>query len=324
MKQLCNISSLNEFLSVPAIHIQKSQVWAAATPKDGEVAIRRRRALRRVDRELQKGNYKAALSTMKHLQAHPAGLLRGFGAAAPKVCGSVSALDELNLTMETEIQSLQSVVDSILHSVQRSLEFQLQDEETEVLLQDYGKVTDAESYSSIYEDHLMCMQHEAGHFLVGYMLGVLPKRYKVPSVQDLLQDKLARGKVDFLGFEFLRDIGPDTMSNKNFSKGKLNKETLKKFTRVILGGLAAEHLLFGYSELLHSDVEKLDRVLKWLGLNKNEVNCEVRQAAEAAVLILCSYGEAQSRLAEAMALGRSVGFCIETIETTLNFKKRTL
>lgn len=47
-------------------------------------------------------------------------------------------------------------------------------------------------------------QHEAGHFLVGYMLGILPKRYKVPSVEDLSHDKFAHGKVEFVGFEFLK------------------------------------------------------------------------------------------------------------------------
>ncbi|KAI3447156.1 hypothetical protein Pfo_003821 [Paulownia fortunei] len=314
------ISSVKEFLSVPAIQIQKRRVWAE-TAKEGETSVRRRRALRRVDRELEKGNYKAALSLVKQLKAHPAGLLRGFGAAATKVPRSVSSLDESKLKGEIEISSLQLVVDAILHSIKCSLEFQLQEDETEVSLLDFGKAKDAENYDFIFEDHLMCMQHEAGHFLVGYMVGVLPRRYKVPSVEDLLEDKFARGKVEFVGFEFLRDVGVDTMSNKNFSKGKLNIETLKKFSCVILGGLAAEHLLFGYSELLHSDVQKLARVLKWLGLKENEIDSETRQAAEAAVLILCCHSEARSRLAEAMALGRSVGFCIEMIERTLNFNK---
>lgn len=54
-------------------------------------------------------------------------------------------------------------------------------------------------------------QHEAGHFLVGYMLGVLPRRYKVPSVEDLLQDKFASGKVEFVGFEFLREVSATIM-----------------------------------------------------------------------------------------------------------------
>ncbi|GFY91989.1 hypothetical protein Acr_08g0003850 [Actinidia rufa] len=41
---------------------------------------RRRRALKKVDRELSKGNYKTALTLVKQLQGKPRGL-RGFGAA---------------------------------------------------------------------------------------------------------------------------------------------------------------------------------------------------------------------------------------------------
>ncbi|KAL0337267.1 UNVERIFIED_CONTAM: hypothetical protein Scaly_2001800 [Sesamum calycinum] len=327
-------------------------VWAAGL-REGEAVIRRRRALRRVDRELEKGNYRAALSLVKQLQAHPAGLLRGFGAAAAKVPGTIPSLDESKLTREIEISSLQLVVDAILDSIKCSLEFQLQEEEIEVTLQDVGETLNAESNDSVHEDHLMCMNHEAGHFLVGYMLGVLPRRYKIPSVEDLLQDKFAGGNVEFVGFEFLRDVYGATMSNGKFTKPKLSKETVKKFSRVILGGLAAEHLIFGYSELLHSDVEKvslnfllvstphsagcfttsltgglpnlrqLDRVHKWLNITESKVESEIRRAAEAAVTILYSHSEARSRLAETMALGRSVGFCIETIERTLDFKNKS-
>ncbi|XP_057768254.1 uncharacterized protein LOC130988437 isoform X2 [Salvia miltiorrhiza] len=307
------ILTVKEVSSAPGTGIQKHGVLAAQV-KEGNAAVRRRRALMRLDRALEKGNCKAVLSLMKQFKAHPAGFLRGFGAAAaPKVSGRVSSFE---LARRSGISSLQIVIDAILHSLKRSLDFQLQEEEAEILPKDFGKTTAADSHNSIYEDHLMCMQHEAGHFLVGYLLGVLPRRYKVPSVEDLLRDKFARGNVEFVGFEFLREVGIDPVSNRNFSKGKLNKETLKKFSCVTLGGLVAEHLVFGYSELLHSDVEKLDRVHKWLGFTEAEVDFEHRQAAEVTLLILFPQIEALSRLAEAMALGRSLGFCIETIEHT--------
>ncbi|XP_047946657.1 uncharacterized protein LOC125193001 isoform X2 [Salvia hispanica] len=271
------------------VHILTVKVVSISSTKEGQATIRRRRALVRLDRELDKGNCKAALSLMKHFKAHPAGFIRGFGAAAaPKVSGRVSSS---GLAGRSGKSSLQLVIDAILQSLKRSLEFQLEEQEAE---------------------------HEAGHFLVGYMLGVLPRRYKVPSMEDLLQDKFACGKVEFIGFEFLREVGIDPMSNRTFSKGKLNKEALKVFSCVILGGMAAEHLLFGYSELLHSDVEKFARVHRWLGFTADEVDFAQRQAAEATVIILSSQMEALSRLAEAMALGGSVGFCIETIEHTLS------
>ncbi|XP_042064814.1 uncharacterized protein LOC121808402 isoform X2 [Salvia splendens] len=274
-------------------HILTVKVVSISSAKEGQAAMRRRRAMVRLDRQLEKGNCKAALSLMKQFKAHPAGFIRGFGAAAvPKVSGRVTSFD---LAGRSKKSSLQLVIDAILQSLKRSLEFQLQEEEVE---------------------------HEAGHFLVGYMLGVLPRRYKVPSIEDLLQDKLACGKVEFIGFEFLREVGIDPMSNRTFSKGKLNKETLKTFSCVILGGMAAEHLLFGYSELLHSDVEKFARVHRWLGFTVDEVDFAHRQAAEATVLLLSSQMEALSRLAEAMALGGSVGFCIETIEHTLSWNNK--
>lgn len=56
-----------------------AQAVAWARVKEEDNGIRRRRALRRVDRELEKGNYKAALSLVKQLQGKLGGL-RGFGA----------------------------------------------------------------------------------------------------------------------------------------------------------------------------------------------------------------------------------------------------
>ena len=49
-------------------------------------------------------------------------------------------------------------------------------------------------------------QHEAGHFLTGYLLGVLPKGYEIPSVEALRQDDFAVGRVQFVGFDFLNEV----------------------------------------------------------------------------------------------------------------------
>ncbi|GMP40496.1 hypothetical protein CsSME_00010928 [Camellia sinensis var. sinensis] len=282
-------------------------------------AVRRRRALRRVDRELSKGNHKAALTLVKQLQGKPGGL-RGFG-SAKQVHRRISSLDELKLS-GIDISYLQSLVDSILNSIERSIEFQLSEE---VSVLELKNMMHSGSYESLCEDHLMCMQHEAGHFLVGYLLGVLPKGYKVSNMEALRQEKFARGRVEFLGFEFLRDIDT-TKILQNFSKGKLfdganrgkiSSTTLNKFLCVILGGLAAEQLVFGYSEGLHSDVEKLNRVLKWLGFTESEADSQVKWAAVNTLLILVRHQEARSKVAEAMALGKSVGSCIDIIENTL-------
>lgn len=73
--------------------------------------------------------------------------------------------------------------------------------------------------------------------------------------------------------------------------------------------------MFGYSELLHSDVDQLDRVMKCLGYSTDMANSQIKWAAINTLLILRRHHKATSRVAEAMALGRSIGFCIDAIET---------
>nr|GMD05815.1 uncharacterized protein LOC109155320 isoform X1 [Ipomoea batatas] len=300
-------------LSAPAPARSRGLIWARANEAEG---IRRRRALRRVDWELEKGNYKAALSLVKQLQGKPGGL-RGF-AAAQLVPKKVVELDGLNMNL-LDTTSLERLVDSIMRSIKCSIEFASLDEEASMLAMENSVDTDSsEASSSALEDHQICIQHEAGHFLVGYLVGVLPYRYKVPSVEDLMQDKFAPGNVEFCGFDFLREVGASTVSCKKLTKRKQNVEALNRFLCVTLGGLVAEYLEFGYSELLHSDVEKLDKVLKWLYSREDDADLHLRWAALNSLLMLIGYGEARLRLAEAMGLGRSVGCCIDTIETTLD------
>ncbi|KAJ8533524.1 hypothetical protein K7X08_006848 [Anisodus acutangulus] len=286
--------------------------WAKETK-----GMRRRRALRRFDKELAKGNYKTAHSLLKQLQHKPGGLL-GFGSAklVPK---RIPPMNRQQLCMVDE-----SLVDSILCSIKGSIEFALSDEE--VLLPGMEDAMGSESDDSPYEDHQMCLQHEVGHFLVGYLVGVLPRSYEVPSVEDITQDKFSQGNVQFLGFEFLKEVDINTISSKSFTQGKLeikenrakiSSQTLNRFLCVILGGLAVEHLVFGYSELLHSDVQKLYRVLGWLCFNENEADSLVRWAVLTTLSLLSHHHEARSKLAEAMTSRRSIGYCIDVIESTL-------
>lgn len=80
----------------------------------------------------------------------------------------------------------------------------------------------------------------------------------------------------------------------------------------------AEHLVFGHSEGHYSDINKLDKVFQWLGYNKSEADSQVKWAALNTVLISHHHIQVRSRLAEAMALGRSIGSCIHSIENALS------
>ncbi|XP_021640593.2 uncharacterized protein LOC110635526 isoform X1 [Hevea brasiliensis] len=287
-------------------------ILAPMKVKEADYAVRRRRALKRVDKELSKSDFKRAFSLVKQLQGKPFGL-RGFG-AAKQVPRNRLVLNQLEFN-GIDLSPLGPLVDSVMDSIDKSLHFPLPDGERRG--------------SSSEEDHFLCLQHEAGHFLVGYLLGALPKRYTVPSVEELRDGNFEGGKVEFLGFEFLREVGAAQMLRKNIineesscsgNRGKISSKTLNNFSCIILGGLVVEHLVFGDSEGHYSDVDKeqLDKALKWLGFSNGEANFQVRWAALNTVFVLCRHHKARLKLVEAMAQRQSVGFCIDAIENAID------
>ncbi|XP_048235962.1 uncharacterized protein LOC8288485 isoform X3 [Ricinus communis] len=280
--------------------------------KEADYAIRRRKSLQRVDRELSKGNFKDALSLVNQLQGKPFGL-RGFG-AAKQVPKNRFALDRFEFD-GTCLSPFRALFDSVMNSIENPNQFPL---------------LDGESRSSTCEEyHNLCLQHEAGHFLVGYLLGSLPKRYRTPSIEKLRDGNFAGGNVKFLGFEFLREVGVAQMLRKDIVKeeacyrgnrGKISSKTLNNFSCITLGGLVVEHLAFGHSEGHYSDVvkEQLDSTLKWLELSEDEANFQVRWAAVNTIAILNRHYKARLKLVEAMARGQSVGCCIDAIENGID------
>lgn len=284
-------------------------------------AAKRRRALKLVDRALSKRQYKSALSLVKQLQGKPYGL-RAFG-AAKQIFKRPSAMDESELNRK-DILSLQPLVDLILDSIQQclqSLSERTSAEKLESLIAEGRHSSRCEE-----EERLICAQHEAGHFLVGYLMGVLPKEYEVPSIQALSQNRFAEGKVSFVGFEFLGEIDSvrilgGNVDVRNFhnraNKGRISSKILNQFSCVALGGLVAELLVAGNSDGHLADMLKLGSVLTWLGLSKSEADLHLKWAATNTAFIMSQHCETRSRLAEAMALGKPIGLCIDTIENCL-------
>lgn len=53
------------------------------------------------------------------------------------------------------------------------------------------------------------MQHEAGHFLIAYLVGILPKGYTLSSLDALKKEgslNIQAGTA-FVDFEFLEEVG---------------------------------------------------------------------------------------------------------------------
>ncbi|KAL8503019.1 hypothetical protein ACS0TY_021947 [Phlomoides rotata] len=292
--------------------------------------------LEQVDKELSKGNERAALNLIKDSQIKSDGL-RCFGAAR-QIPQRLYTLDELRLN-GIETTSLLSPVDTTLGSIERSIQaaallggigaynlFELSPQH--IFYSSLGLlflwtldavsfnggisflVLDTLGHSLSQKYHNRVVQHEAGHFLIAYLLGILPKGYTLTSLDALKKEGSfnVQAGTAFVDFEFLEEV----------STGKVSASTLNKFSCIALAGVATEYLLFGTAEGGLSDINTLDRLLKGLGFTQKKTDGQVRWAVLNTVLLLRRHEKTRSRLADAMSEGKSVGSCVGVIEDNIH------
>ncbi|KAF7143321.1 hypothetical protein RHSIM_Rhsim05G0146400 [Rhododendron simsii] len=322
-------------------HAGTSPYWRPRLPgfrvfSSSETAVLRWQVLEQIDKELSKGDDRAALSLVKDLQGKPGGL-RCFGAAR-QVPQRLYGLDELKLN-GIEASSLLSPVDATLGSIERNLQLTglvggisawnvLGLNPQQIFYFSVGLLFfwtfDAVSFnggiSSLIVDTIghtfsqkyrnRVVQHEAGHFLIAYVLGILPRGYTLSSLDALKKEGSlnVQAGTAFVDFEFLEEV----------NAGKLTATMLNRFSCIALAGVATEYLLYGQAEGGLADINKLDMLLKGLGFTQKKADSQVRWAVLNTILTLRRHEGARTKLAEAMSEGRSVGFCIDVIEKTIN------
>ncbi|KAK5786374.1 hypothetical protein PVK06_041010 [Gossypium arboreum] len=313
--------------SCPRLRLSTFRILSSA-----EIGVSRRQVLEQVDKELSKGDERAALSLVKDLQGKPGGL-RCF-AAARQVPQRLYTLDELRLN-GIETASLLSPVDSTLGSIERNLQLAailggvaawnvFSFNQQQILFISLGflflwtldlvsfnggigsLVLDTIGHAFSQKYHNRVIQHEAGHFLIAYLVGILPRGYTLTSLEALKKEgslNIQAGTA-FVDFEFLEEV----------NAGKVSATTLNRFSCIALAGVATEYLLFGYAEGGLADINKLDGLLKGLGFSQKKADSQVRWAVLNTILLLRRHEAARSKLAEAMSLGKTVGSCIDIIE----------
>lgn len=301
-------------------------------PNDNRLQI-----LERVDDDLKKGDERRALSLVKELQGMPGGLMC-FGAAR-EVPQRLYTLNELKLN-GIDTSSFLSPVDVTLGSIERNLQlaavlgglsawFAFGLSQLQVLYISVGLlflwsldlisfnggvwnlIIDTIGHTVSQKYHNRVVQHEAGHFLIAYLLGVLPKGYTLSSLEAFTKEGSlnVQAGTAFVDFEFVEEI--DT--------GKVSAKMLNRFSCIALAGVATEYILYGYSEGGLADIYNLDSLLKSLGFTQKKADSQVRWAVLSTVLLLRRHERARSQLAEAMVAGKSVGYCIDVIERCIDF-----
>ncbi|XP_020204566.1 uncharacterized protein LOC109789922 [Cajanus cajan] len=312
--------------SCPKVRIQCSS----------NVGVSRQQVLEKVDKELARGDDRAALTLVKELQGKPGGL-RCFGAAR-QVPQRLYTLDELRLN-GIETLSLLSPVDTTLGSIERNLQiaaivgglaawnaFGISPQQLFYIslallflwtldTVSFGGgigslVVDTIGHSFSQKYHNRVIQHEAGHFLIAYLVGILPKGYAISSLDALQKEgslNIQAGTA-FVDFEFQEEV----------NTGKVSATTLDKFSCIALAGVSTEYLIYGFAEGGLDDIRKLDLLLKGLGFTQKKADSQVRWSLLNTVLLLRRHEAARAKLAEALSMGKSVGSCIDIIENSMD------
>ncbi|XP_042991864.1 uncharacterized protein LOC122318508 isoform X2 [Carya illinoinensis] len=272
-----------------------------------QVGVSRRQALEQLDKKLAEDDDRAALSLAKDLQGKPGGL-QCFGGAR-QVPQRLYSLDELRLngmeassllspvdvtlgSIERNLQLAAALGGLAAWSVlgfspQQVLYFSLgllfqwtldsvsfDGGVGSLVLDTIGHTFSQKYHNRVIQNFLLCqygphVQHEAGHFLIAYLVGILPKGYTLTSLEALKKEGSlnVQAGTAFVDFEFV-------------------EETLNRFSCIALAGVAAEYLLYGIAEGGLADINKLDMLLKSLAFTQKKADSQVRWSVLNTVLLL--------------------------------------
>lgn len=112
--------------------------------------------------------------------------------------------------------------------------------------------------------------HEAGHFLIAYLVGLLPKSYTLTAYsyyQKHGKFNIQAGTT-FCDSEFQQEVksGEFWIQTRcqNGCLGQLKASSLDRITCVAVAGVVAEYLTFGHSEGGINDILQLDQLMRSL------------------------------------------------------------
>ncbi|MBW4688129.1 MAG: ATP-dependent Zn protease [Komarekiella atlantica HA4396-MV6] len=158
-------------------------------------------------------------------------------------------------------------------------------------------------FSPEHRDRIV--HHEAGHFLVAYLLDIPVTNYTLSAWEAWKQGQVGQGGVTFDDAELATQL----------EMGKISAQMLDRYCTIWMAGIAAETLVFDNAEGGADDKNKLAGVLTVLGFS--EFICQQKQrfhALQAKNLLQENWSSYQA-LVKAMQQRASVADCQSAIES---------
>jgi hypothetical protein len=148
------------------------------------------------------------------------------------------------------------------------------------------------------------IHHEAGHFLVAYLLTIPVTDYTLSA-----WDAWKKGLPGLGGVQF-----DTTDLEATLKTGQLPAQTLNRYCTVWMAGIAAEQLVYGQAQGGQDDRQKFS--ILWQQLQRPIQEGQVRQrwAALQAKTLLAKHQEAYTELVAAMAADQPVADCLALLQ----------
>ena len=154
------------------------------------------------------------------------------------------------------------------------------------------------------EQRQRIINHEAGHFLTAYFLGIPITGYTLTAWEVFKQGKLGRGGV-------ICDAEALTAKPSELTQMRL---TLSRFCTVWMAGVAAEKMVYGNSQGGAEDKQQLRQALMTAGLPEESYPQKERWAELQATNLLTRHQQSYEALVEAMKQRATVEECYEVIQ----------
>ncbi len=151
------------------------------------------------------------------------------------------------------------------------------------------------------------IKHEAGHFLVAYLLDIPVSGYALNAWEAFQQGQAAQGGVQF----------DDCQLNEQLQKGQITAQMLDRYCTVWMAGIAAETIAYGNATGGAEDRLKLQAVLSQINTPIN-AQLKARWAALQARTLIEANSKAYEALVTAMAQRASVEECQKMIQANLS------